>query len=128
MPDVEAVAAGRERVERREAVGGGFHEERSFKHDDVGGHPVVDVAAEGDNPRLVKGEDLADTRAVERNVEFLGFGDRVNLMFDGVLVWKGDAGADDERGDVGFKFLVALRDGEGFGRGVDGRRGVERDE
>ena len=130
MPDLEAVASGGDGGERGETVGGGFGEVGRGEDDDVGGHPVVDVAAKGDDTWLVEEERIVGFAFVERKLEGFGFREGVDVVLDGVAIREAHAGAGDDRGDVRREFFVDLRDDDGIGRRRErGRRGgVERGE
>ena len=100
VPDLEPVAAGRHGRERGDAVGGRLGEVRRGEDDEIGGHPVVDVAAESDDARLVEEDWGVRLVLVEREFERFGFRERIDVVLDLVAVGETDARAGDDGGDL----------------------------
>jgi hypothetical protein len=88
MPDARLVRAGRETLEAGLAVGRGLDEARCRQDVDIGQHPVVDVAAERDDTRLVEDDRRSGRPDLERQLELLRGGKRVHVMPDVVAVGK----------------------------------------
>ena len=93
MPDLQAVAAGRNFGESRSAVGTGFRKPRGVEDDDISDHPIVDIAPECHDAGLVKHDGFLRPAGVERFFKTLGLRQRVKVMLDVVAVGERDAGA-----------------------------------
>ena len=110
LPDLHVIGSRRQIAQLRCTSGIRDPKPRRRDDKDVGDHPVVDVAAEGDNSRCIKRNRLGRSSGVKRQLKFLRRREGIDVVFDGVLVRELDQAADLNRADVRDKLLVPLHD------------------
>ena len=98
VPQRDAVAPARD-FRQEGAAFAGAPVPGGIRHQQVGEHLVVDVAAECDHARLVEMHGRIGLAAIERQLKALGGRERVDLVADGVAVGEldGRAHRDDEQ-------------------------------
>src|SRR5437867_1086162 len=88
MEDGDLPLAVRHAGEHGTAVRAAGREKGSLEDVNVGDHPVMDIAPEHNESRLVEDDRLAGSAPVQRQLELLGWREGVDVVTDVVLVGK----------------------------------------
>src|SRR5438874_12463910 len=96
-------------MQRSFPVGTHHCEPRRRGDEDVGNHPIMDVASQSYEPWRFKDDRFGWGPGVKRQLEFLRGRNRVDMVFDVILIRKLNRTAGLNGADIGDELLVALR-------------------
>ena len=94
VPGVEDVVAGRHGGQEKRAVARGLREVGAIAHHEQRTHLRVHVAVDPDDACPLEPDGARLAPAVEAEIEGLLFGERENVVIEGIVVREGDRGAD----------------------------------